>query len=248
MGLSLSDSPQIRDRARPPISCIAQKTVIGLDRARAFTAAIHNIQRSEGLWLAQHPFVQAVRKGSAGRGDLARWARQIYCVTKTYGAILQSMNPQPPVGIWIDPWRDLELLVKLGGALGIERRDMKILEPNLVTRRVQVWLQHRLTTRSRHIAAQVCWALMEAMSPETGVYLAQGTAKHFGLKSKQLEYFRIGMRSRRRADQYSANLLTRIAVSRWDSVQEEALLLSRLMFQLYESVGDMRCIHVAQKR
>src|SRR5262245_2050690 len=68
------------------------RTVISVKRARAFTAAIHEAQRSEGLWLAQHPFVQAVRSGSAKRGELAWWAHQTYCVTRTYGAILRSMN------------------------------------------------------------------------------------------------------------------------------------------------------------
>jgi pyrroloquinoline quinone (PQQ) biosynthesis protein C len=234
--------------ARSPISQIGLKTVIGLDRARAFTAAIHDIQRREGLWLAQHPFVQAVRNGSAKRSELAWWARQIYCVTKTYGAILKSLNPPPPVGIWIDPWRDLDQLIQLGGALGVKRRDMEILEPNLETRGIQLWLQWRLMARHRHITAQVCWALMEAMSPETGTLLGKGATKHFGLKPKQLGYFRIGMRSRRSADKYAANLLTRVPLSRWNAVRKDALLVSRLMFQLYESVVDKQCSHIVGER
>jgi pyrroloquinoline quinone (PQQ) biosynthesis protein C len=209
-----------------------------LDRELAFTATVHNAQRGEGLWLAQHSFVQAVRSGSAKREELARWVRQIFCITKTYGAILKSLRP-PPVGIWIDPWHDLDLLFQLGGALGIEQPALAISEPNLVTRGVQIWLRQCLTPRSRHIAAQVCWALVEAMSPETGGYLAEGAAKHYGLKANQLQYFRIGMKSRRRADKYAANLLTRIAADDWESVQEQTLLVSRMMFRLYESIADM---------
>ena len=220
---------------------MGQKTSIGgLNEALAFIASIHAVQKSDGLWLAQNPFVQAVHAGSTKRDALARWVRQIYCITRTYGAILRSMNPPPPVGIWIDPWRELDLLLQLGSALGVERRDMEILDPNFVTRNMQVWLRGRLTVRSRHITAQVCWALMEAMAPEAGTYLVEGATKHFRLSSKQLGYFSFGMRSRRRADRYAANLLTRLALAEWRAVQEETLLVSRLMCQLYESVGDRR--------
>jgi hypothetical protein len=211
-----------------------------VSQALAFAARVHDKQKIEGLWLAQQPFVHAVRSGWATPEDLARWVRQVYCTTATYGEVLRSMCPPPPVGLWTDPWRDMEQLIELAGALGVGPVEMERLATNPATRAVQVWLRQNLTDPSRHIPAQVCWALVEAMSPETGTHLDGGAAKHLGVKAKHLGYFRIGMRSRRSADRYAANLLTRIAMKEWCVVQEKTLLLSRLMIQLYDSIGA-RC-------
>ena len=149
-----------------------------LKRALAFTARVHDRQRRDGLWLPQHPFVHAVRTGSAMAEDLARWVRQVYCTTGTYGEILRSMCPPPPAGIWTDPWREMDQLAELAGALGIGPLEMSKPSTNPATRAVQIWLRQNLTIRSQHVAAQVCWALVEAMSPETGACLAAGAAKH----------------------------------------------------------------------
>ena len=46
------------------------------------------------------------------------------------------------------------------------------------------------------------------------------------------------MRSRRRADEYAANLLTRIETDDWRVVQEKTLLVSRLMVQLYDNIRE----------
>src|SRR2546423_1015129 len=120
---------------------------------------------------------------------------------------------------WTDPWRDMDQLVELASALGIGPPETPRSETNPATRAVQLWLRQNLTNRPQHIAAQICWALVEAMSPETGAHLAEGAARHFGLKAKQLEYFQIGMKSRRRADRYAANLLTQIAMDDWRLIQ-----------------------------
>jgi pyrroloquinoline quinone (PQQ) biosynthesis protein C len=192
----------------------------------------------EGLWLAQHPFVHAVREGLARREHLGRWVRQIYCTTKSYGEVLASLSPSPPVGIWLDPWHDLDLLLELGAALGVSHRDMAASEPNLVARGLQLWFRTRLTTPSLHIAAQTCWALVEAMSPETGVSLADGAGRHFGCKGRQVDYFRIGMKSRQRGDRYAANLLSRIPAEDWPSIRAQTLLVSRTMNELYYSVAE----------
>ena len=209
-----------------------------LKQALAFTAGVHDRQKRDGLWLPQHPFVHAVRTGSAMPEDLARWVRQVYGITGTYGEILRSMCPPPPAGIWTDPWREMDQLVELAGALGIGPPEMAKSGTNPATRAVQIWLRQNLTNRSQHIAAQVCWALVEAMSPETGACLAAGVAKHFGLNNNHLGYFKMGMRSRQRADRYAANLLTRIETDDWRVVQEQTLLVSRLMVQLYDSIGE----------
>src|SRR5688572_29286649 len=96
----------------------------GLNEALTFNKAIHAAQKIEGLWLAHHPFVHAVRDGLARRDDFGRWVRQIYCTTKSYGEVMVSLSPPPPVGVWLDPWRDLDLLLQLGAALGISRSEM----------------------------------------------------------------------------------------------------------------------------
>src|SRR5688572_21416557 len=64
---------------------LAGRTIrTGLNQALALIKAIHAVQKTEGLWLSQHPFVHAVHKGFARREDLGRWVRQIYCTTKSY--------------------------------------------------------------------------------------------------------------------------------------------------------------------
>lgn len=210
----------------------------GLNSALIFTAEVHDRQKRDGLWLPHHPFVQAVRDGSASRREFSVWASRIYRITRIYGELLRAMCPPPPAGVWTDPWRDMDQLTELAGALGIEPAVMAKSETNPVTRAVQIWLRQNLTNRSEHVAAQVCWALVEAMSPETGAGLAEGAARHFGLKATALDYFRIGMKSRRRADRYAANLLTRIDRDDWGLIEEKTLLVSRLMVQLYDSVGE----------
>jgi len=210
----------------------------GLNHTLVFAARVHDRQKREGLWLPQHPFVQAVRGGSASRREFSVWVSQIYRITRIYGELLRAMCPPPPVGVWTDPWRDMDQLAELAGALGIEVAAMASSGTNPAARAVQIWLRQNLTNRSEHVAAQVCWALVEAMNPETGAHLAEGAAWHFRLKATSLEYFKIGMKSRRRADRYAANLLTRIDRNDWCLIQEKTLLVSRLMVQLYDSVGE----------
>src|SRR5437764_15159900 len=70
------------------------------DQPAAFIAAVHDAQNRKGLWLSRHPFVQAVRTGSATREELGRWVRQIYCTTRAYASTLLNLSPPPPVGVW----------------------------------------------------------------------------------------------------------------------------------------------------
>jgi pyrroloquinoline quinone (PQQ) biosynthesis protein C len=133
----------------------------------------------------------------------------------------------------------MEQLVELGGALGIVPMKMAMSRPDPATRAVQVWLRHHLANRSLHIAAQVSKALVEAMSPETGTYLAEGAARHLGLKATQLGYLKIGMKSRQRGDRYAANLLTQIAMDAWHSVEEQTLQVNRLMVRIYDGIGSI---------
>ena len=101
---------------------------------------------------------------------------RIYRITRIYGALLRAMCPPPPVGVWTDPWRDMEQLTERTAALGMEPAGMASSGTNPANRAVQIWLRQNLTNRSEHVAAQVCWALVEAMNPETGTYLAAGGA------------------------------------------------------------------------
>ena len=155
-----------------------------------------------------------------------------------YAELLRAMCPPPPAGVWTDPWRDMDQLAQLAGALGIDTAAMENTGTSPATRAVQIWLRQNLTNRSEHVAAQVCWALVEAMNPESGAYLSEGAARHFGLKAAGLEYFKIGMKSRRRADRYAASLLTEIDRDDWCLILEKTLLLSRLMVQLHDSLVE----------
>lgn len=210
----------------------------GLNHAIVFAALVHDRQKRDGLWLPRHPFVQAVRDGSSNRRAFSAWVIQVYAITSVYGELLRVMCPPPPAGVWTDPWRDMDQLAELAGALGIEMAALEDSVTNPATRAVQIWLRQNLTNRSEHVAAQVCWALAEAMSPEVGVYLAGGAARHFGLKASALDYLRIGMKSRRRADRYAASLLTEVNKDDWRLIEEKTLLVSRLMAQLYDSLGE----------
>ena len=149
----------------------------------------HYRQKRDGLWLPQHPFVQAVRDGSASRREFSVWVSRIYRITRIYGELLRAMCPPPPAGVWTDPWRDMEQLTELAAALGMEPAGMASSGTNPATRAVQIWLTQNLTNRSEHVAAQVCWALVEAMNPETGTYLAEGAARHYGLKASAAGIF-----------------------------------------------------------
>ena len=95
-----------------------------MDQSLAFTTAIHDAQKSGGMWLAQHPFVQAVRMGSARCDEIERWVRRIYCTTRTYSEILQSLSPPPPAEHSLHARQDLDLLRQLGEALGVPRSDV----------------------------------------------------------------------------------------------------------------------------
>jgi pyrroloquinoline quinone (PQQ) biosynthesis protein C len=208
--------------------------------ALSFAASVHAAQKRTGLWLPEHPFVHAVRAGLATRDELGQWVRQVYCITRSYGATLLSLTPPPPVGVWLDPWSDLELLFDLGGALGISPRELRSSEPGLAARGIQIWLGHHLSNPSRHIAAQACWALAESMSPEAGANLADGAKEHFGLKSRQLRYFRNAMKSRQHGDRYAATLLDQIPLANWPAIHSQAMLVSGLLADLYGSIRGVR--------
>ena len=201
-----------------------------------FTVTIHQAQRKEGVWLAEHPFVQAVRSGLATRDDMRRWVRQIYCTTRTYGEVLLSLSPPPPVGVWLDPWRDLEMLAQLARALGVTQGSLAASTPSVDARVLQSWFHLVLTPRSHHIRAQVCWALVEAMNPEVGACLAEGATRYFGLKLKDLAYLKMGMKSRRGADRYAARLLSQIPTPEWPSIRFQTLQVSGLMARVYDSL------------
>lgn len=213
--------------------------MVDLNEALAFTGIVHDAQRSEQLWLADHPFVQAVRAGSARRSEIELWVRQVHVINGIYREILEALSPQEPAEAVEDARRDHHLLIQLGEALGITGSVMERSEPNSAAQSVNAWLRQQLTPTDEQNAGQVCWALAEAMSPETGDYLAEGAEKHFGLTGDQLQYFTVGMKAKAGADAYAAKMLSRVSRERWETLQEQALVLSRLLVSLYHSVGDM---------
>lgn len=213
--------------------------MVNLDQALAFTMTVHGAQKSEGLWLAQHPFVQAVRIGSARHDEIQRWVGQIICANRAYREIFESLSPQPAVEPFFNARRDLDLLIQLGEALGVPELVMATSEPNFAARSVEAWMRERMAMPAEHSAGPICWALVEAMSPETGGYLAEGAEKHFGLGHEQVRYFTIGMKSKLGADEYAAKMLSGLALDQWDSFQEETLVLSRLLVRLCDSIGDI---------
>lgn len=78
-----------------------------------------------------------------------------------------------------------------------------------------------------------CWQLVAAMSPEAGDRLAEGFETHFGCDHEQIRYFSVGMKSKSKADEYAANMLSTIASDHeWDMVLKDTLLLSRLLSRL----------------
>ena len=153
-----------------------------------------------------HPSVRAVRKGMlpgmTWRGGCDRFLR--------HQAVCRDIDVSQPA-----PCRHLDRSVARSRPAGRTRlcawyspRELESSEPNRVARGVQLWLREHLKNPSRHVAGQACWALVEAMSPAVAVCLSDGAARHFDLRRDALGYFRIGMKSRRGADRYAANLLT----------------------------------------
>jgi hypothetical protein len=88
------------------------------------------------------------------------------------------------------------------------------------------------------MAAQACWALVEAMAPEAGAKLADGAGRNFGLEARHRGYFRVGMKSRKAGYRYAEAILNQIPRDGWPWVEAQTLLLSRLAAQLYASTGD----------
>lgn len=209
-----------------------------LNQALAFSTMVHDAQKREGLWLAQHPFVQAVRSGLARRDEIKRWVRQVFCTTRTYIEILESVNPQTATEPPLNARRDLRLLIQLGEALGVSEHVMAASEPYAAARSVEAWMRQHLAA-SKDSGGQICWALVEAMSPETGDFLAEGFERHFEVRGEQIRYLTLGMKSNLGVDQYAAEKLINMPMDEWDSLQKQTLLLSRLLVQLYNSVGDM---------
>jgi hypothetical protein len=127
------------------------------------------------------------------------------------------------------------MLARLARALGIPQGSLAASTPSVDARVLQSWFHHDLTAPSRHIRAQACWALVEAMNPEVGACLADGAARHFGLKLRDLGYLKISMKSRRGADLYAARLLGQIPIQDWPSIRLLTLQVSRWTARLYDS-------------
>jgi pyrroloquinoline quinone (PQQ) biosynthesis protein C len=215
------------------------KAMANLDQARAFTTNVQDAQKSEGLWLAQHPFVQAVRTGSVRREEIQRWVRGAYRTARTYSEILESLGSQPPESLLPNARRDLDLLLQLGEALGVTQPAMLVSQKNAAAQSVEEWMQEHIAVPNDTLVGLICWTLVEAMSPDVADCLAEGVERHFGLDDEQIEYFTIGMKSKLRADEYAIEMLSRTATDRWDSFRTNALVISRLVVRLYDSAGDM---------
>ena len=98
-------------------------------------------------------------------------------------------------------------------------------------------MRKRMALPAADSAGQICWAPVEAMSPETWDHLAEGAGRHFRLGDEQIRYLIVGMKSKVAADEYAAKMLSRMALDQWDSLQTETLVLGGLFVRLYDSIG-----------
>jgi hypothetical protein len=210
-----------------------------LDQSLLFITSVHDAQRREGLWLAQHPFVQAVRTGSARRDEIERLVRQILAVTRNHCEILGSLSSRVPAETVLNAKRDLDLLVQLGEALSIQGAAAGESEQDSAAGNVGAWMRKHLAVPDAPAVGLVSWALVEAMSPEVGDHFAYGLSIHFGLEEKHLQYFAVAIKSRSGSDGDAAKIIGGLPMEQWDSVREQTLILSRLIVRLYDSVGDM---------
>jgi pyrroloquinoline quinone (PQQ) biosynthesis protein C len=212
-----------------------------LDQAFAFLAIVHNEQKRKGLWLAQHPFVQAVRIGSARRDEIQRWVRETYAITRTYSELLESrvQEQELPTEMLRSAQRDLDLLLRFGEALGVAPGVLLTSQRGPAAKRLEAWIRERMAAPNDRTTGQICWHLMMAMSPEAGDCLAEGFETHFGCDDEQIQYFTVGMKSNANADEYAAKMLCTIASDKWATVLKDTLFVSRLVTGLYDSAGDM---------
>jgi pyrroloquinoline quinone (PQQ) biosynthesis protein C len=131
------------------------------------------------------------------------------------------------------------MLIQLGNALGLTKATMANSEANPATRSVKEWMRKHIIAPDKSDKAQICMALVEGMSPEAGAYLAEGAEEHYGLRADQIQYFTLRMRSKHDAGKDAAQMLSQLPIEQWDFVRDEALIVSRLVDQMYNSVGDM---------
>jgi len=238
MLLPRTGSVQRTNRVRPGGLC--WRNVLGtINQALAYVDSVHSAQKSEGIWLADHPFVQAVRVGIARPDEIARWATQVFCITRNLDELVHFHFGDPVAAVFNAMHRDLPLLIQLGGALGVSSLNMLSGEANQTTRKIQQWAKQHISVRDTFLTAQVCLELLESMSPDVGVYLAEGSQRHYGLKSEEIRYFTVRAGTKHELDEHAAELLTLLPEEKWNYIRQETLSQNRLMHAMYNSIGDM---------
>jgi hypothetical protein len=210
-----------------------------IDEALAFAVSVHSAQKIEGIWLCNHPFVEAVRAGVARREEIARWVTQVFCITRNFDELLQSLHVVPVARCLVGMRRDLGLLIDLGEAVGLSRTNMLDAEPNKTTVRIQEWANEYVSDPDKFLIAQVCAELLGNMKAEVGAYLAEGSEKHYGLKHEQIRYFTVCMGTDHDSDKEAAELLKLVPKEKWECVHQQTLTQNRLIHTMYNSIGDM---------
>jgi len=210
-----------------------------INQALAYVDSVHSAQKDEGIWLSDHPFVQGLRVGIARPDEFARWATQVFCITRNLDELVHSHRVNPVAGAFNAMHRDLRLLILLGEALGVSRLKMLSGEANQTTRKIQEWTKDHVSVRDTFLIAQVCVELLESMSPDVAAYLADGSKRHYGLSSEQIRYFTVRVGTKRVRDKHAAELLTLLPEEKWNYIRQETLSQNRLLHAMYNSIGDM---------
>ncbi len=210
-----------------------------LEEASAFVAIVHNKQRGEGLWLAQNPFVQAVRTGSARWDEIHRWVRGMYATSCTYNEFLEFGVHAVPAEVLSRAQQDLNLLLRFAHAVGLTPVALPTSQQGRAFKDLEAWMRDRMAVTNDLASGHICWQLVAAMNPEAGDQLAEGLAAHFGCDDEQIRYFTAGMKSDTSADEDAVKMLNTIASAEWEMVLMDTLLLSRLVIRLYDSAADM---------
>lgn len=120
--------------------------------------------------------------GLVSLDQIAGWSTQVFCITRNLDELVHFHFVDPVAAVFNAMRGDIPLSIQLGGALGVSSLNMLSGEANQTTRKIQQWAKQHISVRDTFLIAQVCLELLEGMSPEVAVYLAEDSvAKVLGL-------------------------------------------------------------------
>jgi hypothetical protein len=220
--------------------------------AGEFVDNIYKGLRSKGLWLADHPFVMALRAGEATRDEVFECAKQFFFVEEALNTFHNSVpvhiphaEPsaernaiRPQTLKRVEFARHVGLFVELGVLLGLSREQLPIGLPNRASLALREWAVSNDAPEDCYLGP-ICGGILSAIACGLGHRLADGVEQHYEVKAEETWLLRAHATQEREHSRRVISLFAEVPMERWEYVHHQVSIQSHLIFEICNSAGTM---------